>query len=411
MTDEVTPQAQPSAKKEEKKQPSSGNNRGGPKRHPSNSNNQRGGSSAQGGQRSNSRGPKPASAIQATESGSDTNSRKGPDTNRNQQRNKSQANRPQQGQQQHRKPSQSSTSQGPRNGAGQAQGSGRPSPAPGAKDSSDALSSLQRVIADLKTTSPVQPPLNAGNSFNMAPQAGNAGQGAPFQQAGTGYGDAAKHRKAVSLGQNQGLGFNSYSPNLGSMLEDAEDGPFEEGEIPERFQQSQQGHQPRSQSQSFVAPRFAALAAEQGDNVGPTGRPQLAPGFMFGARKRSVGMGPAINEDDVGFQFPQQQGFDNQQPEFHPSGPTHRKAESGEITGIMAEQVSAGLFVSLIMAHTLLHRLLFRTRSRPFNNNSKPCISSNSPPIKSFHSRHPVWLLPAMELTAVCRALSPWAPG
>ena len=89
--------------------------------------------------------------------------------------------------------------------------------------------------------------------------------------------------------------------------------------------------------------RFAALAAQQEqDTVGPTGRPQLAPGFMFGARKRALPMGPPINEEDVGFQFPQQQQH-HQQDNFPIDTPQqsqgHRKSESGEITGIMAEQV------------------------------------------------------------------------
>jgi len=127
------------------------------------------------------------------------------------------------------------------------------------------------------------------------------------------------------------------------MIEDAEDiGTFEEGEIQERFY-PQPSHQPRSQSQSFMAPRFAALAAQQEqDSVGPTGRPQLAPGFMFGARKRAGLMGPPIDEEDAGFQFPQQgqhgqQGF---AAEISQQGQqTHRRSESGEITGIMAEQV------------------------------------------------------------------------
>jgi protein SSD1 len=141
------------------------------------------------------------------------------------------------------------------------------------------------------------------------------------------------------------------------MVEDAEDGvggAFEEGEIQEHYL-PHQGHQPRSQSQSFMAPRFAALAAqqEQSDSVGPTGRPQLAPNFMFGARKqRGTPLGPPINEEDLGFQFPQQQ---QQQPQnFHVEFPTHdqthKKSDSGEITGIMAEQViSILLFASFIV--------------------------------------------------------------
>jgi hypothetical protein len=128
------------------------------------------------------------------------------------------------------------------------------------------------------------------------------------------------------------------------MIEDAEDaGPFEEGEIQERFYSQPGQHQPRSQSQSFLAPRFAALAAQQEqDTVGPTGRPQLAPGFMFGARKRTgPPLGPPINEEDINFQFPQQgQGFT---PEISQQGQAHKRSDSGEITGIMAEQVDFNL--------------------------------------------------------------------
>ncbi|KIY49261.1 RNB-domain-containing protein [Fistulina hepatica ATCC 64428] len=45
-------------------------------------------------------------------------------------------------------------------------------------------------------------------------------------------------------------------------------------------------------------------------------------------------MGPSISEEDVNFQFPQQQISQSQ------SQPGHRKADSGEITGIMAEQIA-----------------------------------------------------------------------
>lgn len=162
-----------------------------------------------------------------------------------------------------------------------------------------------------------------------------------------------KHRKAASLGNSALSGnFNSFSPHLGATIEEDGNGSFEEGEIPERYT-AHSNHQPRSQSQSFVPPRFAALAAqqqEQIDAVGPTGRPQLAPGFMFGAgqRKRAPLVGPPINEEDVGFQFPQQQA---QVPnEFPGHDITQRKAESGEITGIMAEQV--GLFYFIYFLRT-----------------------------------------------------------
>jgi protein SSD1 len=157
-----------------------------------------------------------------------------------------------------------------------------------------------------------------------------------------------KHRKAASVGAALSNNFNSFAPHLGSMVEDAEDAggaSFEDGEIADNYYQ-QPGHQARAQSQSFMAPRFAALAAqqEQGDAVGPTGRPQLAPGFMFGAgagtRKRGGPMGPPINEEDVNFQFPQQQHF----PSDGPTESKHRKSESAEITGIMAEQVHSRRF-------------------------------------------------------------------
>lgn len=137
--------------------------------------------------------------------------------------------------------------------------------------------------------------------------------------------------------------FNNFSPHLGSMREDAEDGQngYEDGEIPESLYSTQpQGHHPRSQSQSFTAPRFAALAAQQehqqNNVLGPSGRPQLAPNFMFGARNRSIAMGPPINEEDVGFQFPQQQTVQS----YSDQDTLQRRNEGGgEIRGIMAEQV------------------------------------------------------------------------
>lgn len=340
MTDEITPQTQPPVKKDEKKPAPSGNTRG-PKKHSSNSSNLRGGaSSARPSSRgSNKKAPANASAV---ESGSDTASRKGSDTGKKQdQRGKNPAG----GRGPPQRRGQNSASQGARTPKDQGPNKQSPSPAPAqGKDSSDALSSLQRVIADLKTTSPVQPPVGSNSN---SPMPGSQGQGhslalhAPVFQPGAGTYSGTnldpKHRKANSLGNSALSGnFNSYSPHLGAMAEDVEEASFEEGEIPERFYQG--GHQPRSQSQSYVAPRFAALAAQQEqETVGPTGRPQLAPGFMFGARKRGPPMGPPINEEDIGFQFPQQQSSYAEvgQPEQG-----HRKSESGEITGIMAEQVS-----------------------------------------------------------------------
>ncbi|KAG6816929.1 hypothetical protein H0H87_001631 [Tephrocybe sp. NHM501043] len=359
MTDELTPQQpQPPPKKDEKKPASaSGNNRGPNKRNVSNPSGAKQpiGALAQGPRPSSrtSNGSKKAGGASQPESGSESTARRPSETNKkpDQQRRQSQSGN---GRGQVHRKTQPSPSQGGRNSISREPVVAKqtsPPPTQG-KESSDALSSLQRVIADLKTTSPVQQATNHnGFAMSQAQVASNLASNAPvFQPGATAFAGSnlvdAKHRKASSLNAGGLSGnFNSFSPHLGAMIEDAEDGAnmsFEEGEILDY--RRQQGHQPRSQSQSqsFMAPRFAALAAQQqeaADSLGPTGRPQLAPGFMFGARKRGGGpAGPPINEEDVGFQFPQQQ---QQQPNYDlPSQSTHRKSESGEITGIMAEQIA-----------------------------------------------------------------------
>jgi len=358
MTDEIMPQTQ--QKKDEKK-PSAGNGRG-PKR---NTSGVRTPSSSQSGPRPSSRtsSKKASNPPPATiESGSDTTSKKGSEAKKLEQRNKTQSGTGRSGGTQ-RKPSGPQgvrQSNNPKEQVPNSQPSSSPTPT-ASTEASAALSSLQRVIADLKTTSPVQPP-----NANPFPTSISASQGlsshlppnAPvFQPGAAAYPGSnlpdPKHRKAVSLGASALSGnFNSFSPHLGAMLEDAEDGPgnisVEDGEIPEPYYH-QPSHQPRSQSQSFMAPRFAALAAQQdpADSVGPSGRPQLAPGFSFGARRRgnsNVPMGPPINEEDVGFQFPQQQHLHPLQTlqlgDTVAHEPTHRKTDSGEITGIMAEQIA-----------------------------------------------------------------------
>jgi protein SSD1 len=143
--------------------------------------------------------------------------------------------------------------------------------------------------------------------------------------------------------------FNNFAPHLGSMREDVEEGQngYDDAENTDSLYSTQpQSHHPRSQSQTFTAPRFAALAAQQeqqqNDVLGPSGRPQLAPHFMFGTRRRpSVGttMGPPISEEDVGFQFPQQQAI----PSYSDQDVLQRMNEGGEIRGIMAEQVRLAL--------------------------------------------------------------------
>jgi len=336
MTDEVTPQI---PKKDDKK-PSQGTGRG-QKRAPSYSKPAGAQAAGQGNPRPASRGSNKKSAgPSATESGSESASRKTEGARKPDPRNRNQGGARTQS---NRKPSNAG-----RGGSSRDQSSAKSSPAPvQSNEASDALSSLQRVIADLKTISP-QPPTNSSNNFGMSSSQGlssNLPVNAPvFQPSGTAFptigNNDPKHRKAASLGTSALSGnFNSFSPHLGAMMEDAEDGgmPMEEGEIQEPYYPTP-GHQQRSQSQSFTAPRFAALAQQdQGDSIGPTGRPQLAPNFMFGAKKRSIGsMGPPINED-VGFQFPQQQ--QNFVSEVSPLESGHRKSDSGEITGIMAEQV------------------------------------------------------------------------
>lgn len=239
---------------------------------------------------------------------------------------------------------------------------------PSSGEGSDALQSLQRVITDLKS---ISPPTNAPATNPLSavtPQSVTSSlpHNAPvFQPGATAFpsvnasSESLKHRKAASLGtQNSPSTFSpvyasplqQYQSHLTSMMEDAGEnqGDFEDGEIPDgpSWQQQQNFSRPQGQ-QNFVPPRFAALAQQQSaqeqqpDVMGPTGRPQLAPNFMFGARRRgsaaTAPMVPAIEEDVVGFQFPQQ----HTQQTFQPEPTSHRRNESGagEITGIMAEQV------------------------------------------------------------------------
>ena len=78
--------------------------------------------------------------------------------------------------------------------------------------------------------------------------------------------------------------------------------------------------------------------------MGPSGRPQLAPTFVFGARRRgSVGpspsMGHSISEEDSNFQFPHQQQQQDNYQQVQQSEHGRTASTGGEITGIMAEQV------------------------------------------------------------------------
>jgi len=166
MTDEPSSQTQP-LQKEEKKPSSSGNNRGS-KRQPSNSSNLRGGTS--GARLASGGSNKKALTNSAAESGSDTPSRKG-DGNGNNKKQEQQRGKNQTGSVRgsgHRK-GQTSASHGTRNASLTKQS---PCPALVQSESSDALSSLQRVIQDLRTASPAQQSLvnNQGIYIGLAIQ-------------------------------------------------------------------------------------------------------------------------------------------------------------------------------------------------------------------------------------------------
>lgn len=236
--------------------------------------------------------------------------------------------------------------QGAGNAPQVAKDSSQPEESPG-----DALENLQRMISDLKSMAPpgISPEAQTVN-VPIAIHSTLPVNAPIFQPRATAFPGqnppeiAPRHRKSASLGTQPAptIGsYGSYSPNLGSMTEDSEDqgALYEEGEITEASAFSP-GHQPRSQSQSFTAPRFAALARqEQSEVLGPSGRPQLAPSFTFGARRRGTNppaIGPAISEEDANFQFPQQQQQEavGQQQEHRRNGSTN------EITGLMAEQLA-----------------------------------------------------------------------
>lgn len=412
MTDQVVVQQPPSQSKEEKKPATSNasnqnSNNASQKKNPNRSNNP-----GQGRR-------KPSSAT--NESGSDTGGgRKGNDSNNRRSsdnRGKTQGGRS--GGQKNRVPSQNrpSNSNNGQTGNRQASKSNSSTPAPSTgAETSDALSSLQRVIADLKTASPAVQPSAIPPTEIVSSLPANAPVFQPGMQAWPGptqSNDQARHRKAASVGasfNNNTLG--NYAPNLGVMMEDAEDGPahYEEGEIQgdPGFRQQQQNHNRRSLSQSFTAPRFAALAQQdQGEVLGPTGRPQLAPNFAFGARRRGSAnslMGPPISEEDIGFQFPQQQTrpLDTQ-------GLPRQDDAGGEITGIMAEQVNRLYRHNLSSSTEFLYRSPFRSRSRRCNNNNRRFISSSSLPIRFSLCKLLGLLRSVRPLTGVFRVLFPLA--
>ena len=330
MTDQVAVQQPPPQSKEEKK-PATSN---ASNKNPSNKGGQK------NSNRSNNPGQGRGKPSSTGESGSETGGgRKGNNNLNRKTSGRGQKNRLPSSQ---GRPSNTNNGQSGNRQASKSNSS-TPAPAIGA-ETSDALSSLQRIIADLKIASPaVQPSANTQTEVisSLPPNAPIFQPGMQTWPGTPQNTDQARHRKAASVGTYNNNPMGHYAPNLGVMMEDAEDpGAYEEGEMQgDASFRPQQNHNRRSLSQSFTAPRFAALAQQDHEVLGPTGRPQLAPGFMFGGGPRRRGssngpVGPPINEDDVGFQFPQQQGrpLDGQ-------GLPRQDDAGGEITGIMAEQV------------------------------------------------------------------------
>ena len=233
-------------------------------------------------------------------------------------------------------------------------------------DSSSGLSALQRVITDLKSiTGPTAQ--QGGGTSNSPPISSVNTSGGPlggpsapsFQpSAALNLSEAAsRHRKSASTGTGSQV-YNpvhfatpAYSNQLGVMQEDVEDS-YSHDSIDDVVYHDQPGftqpapppslqrdRPPPNQPPmgSFTAPSFQALAQQQQENgeaLGPSGRPQLAPNFMFGGSRRKP------SEDDSGFQFPPQQ------PDFITSSfgaSQHSRRQPSEsstgVTPLMAEQV------------------------------------------------------------------------
>ncbi|KAG8914944.1 hypothetical protein FRC00_009355 [Tulasnella sp. 408] len=260
-------------------------------------------------------------------------------------------NRP--GGQQQRKGRTASTNS-PNPGKGQPlPGPGSSATQPGGQQGSTALTSLQRVITDLKSypsqSSPSSgsgPALSSSTTSTLPVNAPVFQPGAPLHPAASA--GAGGHRKAASTGTGTGFSpafsspLNTFSPHLGVMQEDIpEEHEDDDGDIVITQQQ------PRAIAQSnmgnFTAPRFNQQPQQQApdQDVGPTGRPQLAPNFMFGQRRNQINQ-PALTDEDVGFQFPQAaqqqtlEGLAQQAPTTHRRTPS----ELAGVSPLMAEQIA-----------------------------------------------------------------------
>jgi protein SSD1 len=263
-------------------------------------------------------------------------------------------------------------------------------PMPGTSDGdSPALSNLQKVITDLKSMPAsasgqnqsqsqvqAQPQVNQSQTQSQPPQPAPTQQAptyaqttqsnltataAPFQPSFMPGEVPPRHRKAHSMGPTPpgnagggaGYGTSQYAPYLDSMSEDAES-QVTDSPLPPMAQFS--NRQPMGSFSS--APRFSSMASQGGmggggnsdqDLAGGSGRPQLAPSFSFGAKRRtnSMSVGPAIGEEDAGFQFPQQNQPPQQQQQQQQNygdnaqgGQNPHRRTGSEINGIMSQQIA-----------------------------------------------------------------------
>ncbi|KAG8928615.1 hypothetical protein FRC02_006667 [Tulasnella sp. 418] len=232
--------------------------------------------------------------------------------------------------------------------AGATNTNGAQQPATNAAQGSETLSSIQRVITDMKSASSATAPTAVTSNLPVNAPVFQPGAGVyPPPNATT---DAPRHRKANTMGGSPSSytspafssPLNNFSPNLGVMQEQVgEDGEYEDETadavptaVPSRHIQS-------SSMGNFTAPRFAAMANQQPNDpegaVGSSARPQLAPNFTFGQRRGMAGMAP-LNEEDPGFQFPQTQGVrpDFQQAQLHRRTPS----DMAGVSPLMAEQLA-----------------------------------------------------------------------
>ena len=234
-------------------------------------------------------------------------------------------------------------------------------------DGSSGLSALQRVITDLKSIAGPTAQ-QGGGSGNSPPVSSTNASGIPLSgpafQIGTGLNvsePSSRHRKSASTGTGS-QAYNpvhfaapAYSNQLGVMQEDVEDS-YSHDSVDDVVYHDQPGFTqpapppslqrdrppPNQPMGSFTAPRFQALAQQQqesGEALGPSGRPQLAPNFMFGGNRRRP------SEDDNGFQFPPQHPDMVPQP-FGSSQPPRRQQSEATtgVTPLMAEQVSLVMY-------------------------------------------------------------------